>query len=857
MTIRWRAAAVLIVAVVLASGPADAQPQAGGSAVAGIVVDATNAVLPNASVTLETAAGAAVQSTATDTVGAFRFEHITPGRYRVLVTFEGFQPTAVRVTVGARAPGPLHITMPLANVTQEVTVSNAPAQVTTDSAKNLDAVTVDEGMLQSLPVFDQDYIATLSQFLDPGAVGTSGVTIVVNGMEVNALNVSASAVQQIKINQDPYSAEYSRPGRGRIEILTKAGSQQYHGSANVFFRNAQLNARNAFAPERVHEERRIFEGFVGGPLGRSGRLSFMISGTDRVEDVQAVVYAAAPSGTINESVPQRNRESLASGSITYQRSDTTTISIRPSYQLERNDNRGVGGTTLPSAGTNFEHTEEDVTYLQQTILTSSLLNQFQILVGHEREPTVSVTADRGLVVVGAFTGGGAQSDLLRTELHMQMNQSLTWTRSHHLVQFGFQVPDWSRRGFDDHSNFGGTFYFSGLDTYERNRPYSFIQQRGNGDLSFLEKVVGGYAKDDWQIHPGLSVAFGVRYDWQNYFHDNNNIAPRASFALAPGDGKANVIRGGVGRFNDRTGPVPIADLLHYESAGLTKFVITDPSYPDPYQSLSAVTSPPPSAVQLAPDIQIPFTWQYGVGLDHQVRTGTTLSTTYSGSRGYHLFRSRDINAPLPPFYAERPDAAFGAVRQIESTGRLHSDSLQVTLRGNLVRRFSGQMQYTLSRAQNDTNGVASYPAYDYDLSGEWGRADFDRRHRFLLLGRAPVARLLDVGVGIALNSGGPYSETLGADIYNNGRGRARPPGVSRNSLEGGGYASVDLRASREIVLGGDAKNPRAVTIAVEAFNLLNHVNYINYVGTIGSQFFGQPVAARSPRQLQLSARLKF
>ena len=854
---RCRVLTAMMAAVLLAAGAAVAQAQAGGWPVVGVVVDATNSVLPRANVTLQTSDGGDVQTTATDSVGAFRFEHVRPGRYRVRVTFEGFQPTTVRVTVGNRAPDPLRVTLPLANVTQEVTVSNAPAQVASDSARNADAVTVDDGMLQSLPVFDQDYVATLSQFLDAGAIGTSGVTVVVNGMEVNALNVSASAVQQIKINQDPYSAEYSRPGRGRIEILTKAGSQQFHGDANVVFRNAQFNARNAFAPERVPEQRRILEGFVGGPVGDGRKVSFMLSGNDRIEDVQTVIYAAGPSGTINESVPQRNRQSLASASLTYQRSDTTTMSIRPVYQFEGNQNRGVGGTTLASAGTDFEHREEQVTYLQQTVLRPTLLNQFQVLFGHEREPTVSVTPDRGIVVVGAFTGGGAQSDLLRTELHVQLNESLTWTKAHHLVQAGFQLPDWSRRGFDDHTNFAGTFYFSSLDAYERNRPYSFIQQHGNGDLTFLEKVVGTYVKDDWQIRPGLSLAFGVRYDWQNYFHDANNVAPRASFAYAPGDGKKNVVRGGVGRFNDRTGPIPIADLLHYQTGGLTKFVITDPSYPDPFQSSAGASSQPPSAVQLAPDIQIPYTWQYGVGVDHQLRKGTTLSLTYSGSRGYHLFRSRDINAPQPPFYVERPDPAFGVVRQIESTGRLRSNSLQVTLRGNMTRWFNGQMQYTLSRAENDTNGVSSYPANDYDLSGEWGRADFDRRHRFLLLGRAGLGRLIDLGIGVALNSGGPYTETLGTDVYNNGRGRPRPPGVPRNSLESAGYGSLDLRASRDIRLGSDANNPRLLTLALDAFNALNHVNYINYVGTLGSPFFAQPVAARAARQLQLSARLKF
>jgi len=101
-------------------------------------------------------------------------------------------------------------------------------------------------------------------------------------------------------------------------------------------------------------------------------------------------------------------------------------------------------------------------------------------------------------------------------------------------------------------------------------------------------------------------------------------------------------------------------------------------------------------------------------------------------------------------------------------------------------------------------------------------------------------------------------QTLG-DIYNNGRGRARPNGVARNTLEGAGFASVDLRVSRELKIGGNGggSDGRAITLGFDAFNLLNRVNYGTYVGTFGSPLFRQPVAARAARQLQLSARVKF
>jgi hypothetical protein len=127
-----------------------------------------------------------------------------------------------------------------------------------------------------------------------------GVTVVVNGIEASALRVSASAVQQIKINQDPYSAEYARPGRGRIEILTKPGSAEHHGEANLFFRDAAFDAKNAFATTKPDDRKHIVEGVYGGPLGHGGKTSFFVSGHDQLEDQQAFVYAAGLDGPIQQ-----------------------------------------------------------------------------------------------------------------------------------------------------------------------------------------------------------------------------------------------------------------------------------------------------------------------------------------------------------------------------------------------------------------------------------------------------------------------------------------------------------------------------------------------------------------------------
>jgi hypothetical protein len=267
---------------------------------------------------------------------------------------------------------------------------------------------------------------------------------------------------------------------------------------------------------------------------------------------------------------------------------------------------------------------------------------------------------------------------------------------------------------------------------------------------------------------------------------------------------------------------------------------------------------PGNLVRLAPDVRIPYSVQFGIGVERQLRKSTSLSINYTGTDGVGMFRSRDINAPLPPFYAARPDPGQAVVRQIESSGRLESHSLEVALRGDVTRFFSGMIQYTLGRAYNNTSGINAFPANNYDLSGEWGRADFGQRHRFNALGTIKTGKLFSLGIGAFLNTGRPYSQTTGRDDYNTGNATARPSGVGRNTLEGPGYAEYDVRWFRDFKLA-PPRNEVAptITISVDAFNVLNRVNYSGYVGNLSSPFYGRAVSAQPPRRLQFSARFAF
>jgi hypothetical protein len=193
-------------------------------------------------------------------------------------------------------------------------------------------------------------------------------------------------------------------------------------------------------------------------------------------------------------------------------------------------------------------------------------NQLHCLVGHYDNKTHNLNDNPQLMVSGAFTGGGAQANFRRTEYHFDGTDIVTYTSSKHEIKFGIDVPDISRRGFDDFTNQQGTYSFGSLNDYSAAQPFSYPVQSGDGRVRFLEKTFAGIFEDNIRVRTNLSVSVGVRYYWQNYFHNvPYNFAPRLSFAYAPSDKSKTIVRGGGGLFFDRTGPMPIADLLRFNA----------------------------------------------------------------------------------------------------------------------------------------------------------------------------------------------------------------------------------------------------------------------------------------------------
>jgi hypothetical protein len=266
----------------------------------------------------------ALAQATTDASGAFRFENVPVGKYTLDSHADGFRDSHLGITIADRRLPSLRVVLQILVQTETVTVATGEnvALISTEAQTNQNTNTVDRNALDRLPVFDQDYITAMSRFLDDNAIGTNGVTLVVNGIEANGPGVTPSAVQEVKINNNPYSARFSRPGRARLEIITKGGSHDYHGSVNFTFRDSVFDASNAFAVVKPPERRQYYEGSVAGPFGHSKRTSFLLSLDDDILDQQDIVNADATAaaeslglGSSPQTLPNPTHHFFGSGRI--------------------------------------------------------------------------------------------------------------------------------------------------------------------------------------------------------------------------------------------------------------------------------------------------------------------------------------------------------------------------------------------------------------------------------------------------------------------------------------------------------------------------------------------------------------
>jgi hypothetical protein len=179
--------------------------------------------------------------------------------------------------------------------------------------------------------------------------------------------------------------------------------------------------------------------------------------------------------------------------------------------------------------------------------------------------------------------------------------------------------------------------------------------------------------------------------------------------------------------------------------------------------------PQSSVIRLvSPELQSPYTMQAALSVERQLRPGTTLSMFYVASRTLHLLRSRNVNAPFCPTglncnNAPRPDPTQGPVYQYESSGVFNQQQLITSLRTTFNPRISLNVNYRLGFAKGDSDGANSFPAYSYDLSGEYGNSFQDIRHNLTIFGNITLPWRVSLNPFIIASSGRPFNITNGID----------------------------------------------------------------------------------------------
>jgi len=298
--------------------------------VEGSVKDQTGGVLNGAAVALTDSAGHSTASK-TRTDGGYTFRGVTPGTYSVSATYPGLaQAGAVLVTV-ASGRATANVVMNIESQKQELNVTESAAnQVSTEPANNASALVLRQEDLDALPDDPDDLQADLQALAGPSA-GPGGSQIFVDGFTGGRLPPKES-IREIRINSNPFSAEYDKLGYGRIEIFTKPGSDKFHGQGYYGTSDGIWNSRNPFLSDNPPFRTQLFGGNVSGPLG--SKASFFVDVDRRTIDDNGIINAqvlnpATLTSALNQSYfPTPQRRTTVSPRLDYRLGANHTLSLR-------------------------------------------------------------------------------------------------------------------------------------------------------------------------------------------------------------------------------------------------------------------------------------------------------------------------------------------------------------------------------------------------------------------------------------------------------------------------------------------------------------------------------------------------
>jgi hypothetical protein len=774
----------------------------------GAVTDPSGARVVRATIAVQAADGT-TSTVLSGADGAYLFPQLAPGTYTITVTAPGLAlAQAQSVTVDAGRATLQNLALNIAVDQQQVTVTEQGTGLDTSPDNNSSAIVIKGKDLDALSDDPDELQDELNALAGPAA-GPNGGQIYIDGFTGGQLPPKSS-IREIRINQNPFSAEYDKLGYGRIEILTKPGTDHLHGMIMASGNDSAFNSLNTFVTSEPPYYSTFFLGNVSGSLSKSS--SWFVSGFRRDNNANSIINAQLldpTGGSYNYSAAVSNPQTRLdlSPRFDFQLTPSNTLSIRYMYDRQKSSNNGVSQFALQTQGYDTLNQENTLQVSDTQILSARLVNETRFEYIRDRDNQTPLFTTPTITVQGAFTGGGNNEGTIRdAQDHYELQNYASAALGVHAIRFGGRLR-LVRDANESTAGFNGSYTYSSLDNYAAGQPSQYQVTVGTPAARVVLFDAGLFFQDDWRLRPNFTLSYGIRYEGQNRINDHADFGPRFSFAWAVnGGGKpaTTVIRGGYGWFFDRFQSTNVLQAIRQNGINQQEYVVKNPAPGNtalPSSSLGA-SEAAPTTYSIAPNLTAPINMQAAIGIEHRFGKNITVASTYINSRGLHQLYSDNINAFLPGTYdlttgtGVRPNGKNENIYQFQSGGIYHQNQL-ITNFNVRERKLSLFGFYVLNFAKADTSGATYFPSNQFDPRADYGRSTFDVRQRFLVGGNYSAPLGISISPFLVLNTGTPFNITVGQDLNGDNQFNDRPSFATSSSTDvmNTKYGSFDLNPS--------------------------------------------------------------
>jgi hypothetical protein len=809
----------------------------------GVVADPTGAVIPGTSLTLTTAQGKAVGTTKSDGAGHYSFPGIAADNYIISAETTGFaafrsQPIAIAAGQSRR----VNITLAIEESKQVMVVSDDSPQISLASDQNASALVIKGKDLDALSD-DPDELSNELQALAGPAAGPNGGQIYIDGFTGGQLPPKSS-IREIRINQNPYSAEFDKLGYGRIEILTKPGTDKLHGQFQMMGNTKGLNTGNPYVstgvPDYYSDQ---INGNVSGAITKNSSFNFHVEYRNIQSANPYVLYSIPGYADASYSGALFNPNNRWNIGPRFDVQLGAKNTLTTSYQWTHQETSGnLGSSSLPTLATSNSYTEHAVQIIDTEVITDKIVNetrfQFRRYMSNNQAtpqaipaalatylPSVTATSPT-IYVSGSFNAGASASQFSSdSQDNFELQNIATIAAGKHALKFGTRLRD-SREANSGTAGYNGSFIFNSPTVYQSaqsllSNGFASGITAGNGatQLTYsygkpgvLANVFDGalFVQDEWKVSPVLTLSPGFRFETQNHIPDQANFGPRLSLAWAL-DGSAKkqaktVFRAGFGLFYDRTGNGDLLNTERYLSSGTgtESVTIKNPTCfssigfssltPTQIEDCGITSTPPPTYYRIAKGYRSQDNEQLGLSIERQLAKTSTLSITYLRTYGIHENSLENVNTPRPNSATvldpPAPNQNYNIIDEYNSEGFYHQSQLIANVRTQFGQNFNLSGYYQFDHARGDINGTPSNP---YNFKQDFGRSGFNMANLAVVVANWTGPWGIRLSNFLFTHSGTPYNIIVGGDDVNNdGSFDDRPSYAPAGATAGGNYIQTQF-----------------------------------------------------------------